>query len=255
MMLLPRVLQAFPNAWLGKNLADYVERSKAAAAIKLYKDAPQPVGILMNLRPLQRVAVKFLSLYGRCIQASDIGVGKTFVDITWAYNRAGLHKGKAGTVVVTKDAGKYPFQAEIVRTVPGARVAIIEGRTGPFPRRGSVDFVILNYDLLSFRVEQIEEFGFETCIFSEAHKLRGAKAPRTKKDGTTIAGGSQRGSAALEMGTFIPNIMMETASLTPNRNGELFPLLQILGYVTEDDYFPWHLHFCGSTKTLPDGTV
>ena len=255
MMKLPYILKALPQVWLGPTLAEFIQRTKKAQAIKSLKDAEQPVGIMIPLRPLQRVAVKFLSLYGRAILASDIGVGKTFCGIGWARGRAGLHKGKHGTLVVTKNAGKYAYQAEILRAVPGARVVVIEGRDGWFPTPGSTDWVIMNYELLAYRVEQIEAFGFESCIFSECHKLKGAKAPRQKADGTMAAGGTQRGGAGLEIGEFIPNILMETASLTPNRNGELFPLLQILGYVTEDDYYAWHVHFCGSTKVRPDGTI
>ena len=242
-----KLLKAFPGAWQGKGLAAYLESTKRARELKSASDAPQPLGVLVPLRRLQRVAVAFLSTLPRCILANPVGSGKTFIGIAWAleYSRAGLHN---GVLVVTKSVGKYAYQSEILRAVPSARVAIIEGRDGWFPKPGSVDWVLINYELLSYRLDQIEASKFAAVIFSEAHKLRGAKSPRVKKDGTEVAGGTQRGGAALDMQGFIPNIMLETASLTPNRNSELFPLLQILGYVEEEDFYPWHVYFCDGHK-------
>ena len=249
-----QIMRAFPGAWLGKGLAAYVERARMAKALKSAADAPQPLGVLVPLRRLQRVAHAFLRMLPRCILANPVGSGKTLNGIAWAleYTSAGLHN---GVLVVTKSVGKYPYQSEILRAAPAARVAVIEGRDGWFPKAGSVDWVIANYEILSYRMEQIQAFGFAAAIFSESHKLKGAKSPRVKKDGTEVAGGTQRGGAALELSKSIPSIMLETASLTPNRNGELFPQLQILGYVEEEDFYSWHVRYCGTTKTLPDGTV
>ena len=249
---LGKVMAAFPNGCYGKELSAYVERLKRAAELKAMTEAPQPVGIMVKLRRLQAVDVQFLSTLPRCILANPVGTGKTFAGICYAMNRrsAGLHNELNGVLVVTKSSGKYDYRAAILACVPGARVVIIDGRDGWFPPAGSVDFVVLNYDILSFRLEQIKAFKFAAVVFSEAHKLKGVKPPKKAKDGTEVAQGSQRGNAGLEISSFVPNILMETASLKKHRNSDVFPLLQILGYVSADDYYPWHIRYCGTTKTL-----
>ena len=61
---------------------------------------------------------------------------------------------RRGVLVVTKDAGKYPYRSEILAAIPGARVAIVEGESGPFP--GSyADWTILNWSCFYPRRQQV----------------------------------------------------------------------------------------------------
>jgi hypothetical protein len=240
---LKAVLRAFPDGWHGKGLSAYVEAAKNAVKLKALPDASAPLGIMVPFNRIQRVTTNFLLTLNRALLLNPVGSGKSRCGIAWAtkYASAGLHQERRGVLVVTKSVGKYTYQGEILAAVPGARVAIIEGRDGPFPPPGSVDFLILNWDIFPHRAEQIKAFGFAAAIFSESHKMKGRTTLRTK--------------AGLNVAAEIPNILLETASFTPNRNAEAFPQLCILGYLTEEDFFWWHFHFCGSTERRPDGTV
>jgi SWI/SNF-related matrix-associated actin-dependent regulator 1 of chromatin subfamily A len=228
---LSRLLESFPDAWLGDSLAQRVELERRAEQVKLLPDAPAPERFGLELTRQQRVAVHFISSLDRAILNTGVGSGKTRMALAWAMRR--LHAGdRCGVLVVTKSAGKYDYLSHILRAMPGSKVALIEGQRGHFPRPGEVEWVVLNYDLLSFRLEQIKAFRFASVIFSEAHKLKSGDR-------------ALRGQAGYEIAADVPNVLMETASLTPNRNAELFPLLVMLGALDRrEDYFSYHRHFC-----------
>ena len=232
---LDEVLATFQQHWKEPRLAKYMERLDRSEALRLLTDAPSPLGIVVPFRPIQRVAVNFLIHLQRCILLSrGAGAGKSRVGIAWA-NHHMENDSRRGVLVVTKDAGKYPYRSEILAAIPGARVAIVEGESGPFP--GSyADWTILNWSCFYPRRQQIKDRGFSAVVFSESHKL---------KDPGTL-----RGQAGLELSHHIPNIMLETASFTPNRNAEAFAQLCIIGlYEDKDDYFSFHVRYC----TNPDG--
>lgn len=229
---LGQLMQEFPDAWLEPRIANYVKTSQESERLKALPDAPQPLGLMINLRRHQRIAVNFLSRLPKVLCTPGVGTGKTFIGIAWVRNFVEAFLPRYGVLVVTKSVGKYKYMSEIFRAMPNAHIAVIEGETGPFPESRDVDWVIINWDLLWARREQIKAFGFAAVIFSEAHKMKAGQ-------------GSLRGKASLELSQDIPAIMLETASPIRNRNSELFPLLCVLGYLDEkDDFWSYHMRFC-----------
>jgi len=228
---LSELLREFPDAWKHPRVATWLAGAERARMLKALPDAPQPLGIVLPLRRFQKIAVNFLGDMPRSICSAGVGTGKTFMGIGWAANHSQDGDQRRGILVVTKSVGKYKYASEILRAVPKARVAVIEGEKGIFPSQEHADWVLLNYDLLWPRIEQIKAFGFSAIIFSEAHKLKSITSLRTK--------------TALDLSSSVPAILLETASLTKNRNGELFAPLCILGYLDkEEDYWSYHMRFC-----------
>ena len=231
---LDAILKAFPNHWQEKGVQRYLEMVHRQEQLRALKEAPQPVGIVRQLLPAQRIAVNFISPLNRALLLSrGVGVGKSLCSVCWAEAQTSTN-GHRGTLVVTKDAGKRPYRDEILAAKPSARIAIISGEKGILPA-DHCDYLVINWDIISARKEQIIAAKFLNCIFSESHKM---------KDPTTL-----RGKACLEISKAIPNILEETASFTPNRNAEAFSQLCALGHLdVKDDYWSWHVHYC----TNPD---
>jgi SNF2 family DNA or RNA helicase len=232
---LDEVLATFPQNWKEPRLAKYLERVQRSEALRTLEDAPDPVGVVVPFSRVQRIATNFLTHLHRAILLSrGVGCGKTRIGIAWAVmNMEAEHR--RGVLVVTKDAGKYPYRSEILRAIPGARVAIVEGEKGEFPG-AHAEWCILNWNVLSHRVQQIKDRGFAAVVFSESHKMKDIKTDRAQ--------------AGLELSKAIPNILLETASFTPNRNSEAFSQLCVVGlYDKVDDYYPFHVRYC----TNPNG--
>lgn len=229
---LEALVAEFPSHWKEPRLAKYVELLRDSEALRAADDAPQPVGVKRPLFKFQRIATAFLARHKRALLRSvGVGVGKSAVGIAWA--RAYLeYQDRRGVLVVTKNAGKRPYVDEIHRAIPTARVAVVTGRDGDFPTAQHADFVVMNYDILDDRKEQILARRFAALVLSESHRIKGGRS-------------TERGRAALALTRDIPCVLLETASFTPNRNAEAFPQLCCLGiYDEQKDWYPWHMHFC-----------
>jgi SWI/SNF-related matrix-associated actin-dependent regulator 1 of chromatin subfamily A len=135
-----------------------------------------------------------------------------------------------GCLVVCPSTTKYFYRDEILKAMPGATTAVIEGREGDFAPEG-VDFCILNWDILHHRKAQILAHGFACVIFSEAHYAKSGSS-------------SLRGDAAIEIGTTIRKAHCETGSPVRNRPKELAPIFQILGKLRKEQAFRWLIRYC-----------
>jgi SWI/SNF-related matrix-associated actin-dependent regulator 1 of chromatin subfamily A len=235
-----KVFEVFPHAWVDKSLSPFrAKRQELETAAKL-PDAPHPSDMACALFPYQRADIAFLRKLDSCLNHGEPGIGKTRSAIGWSMSRLDADRGVQhlhGCLVVCPSSTKYFYRDEILRCMPSATVAVVEGRKGEFPPLGA-DYVVLNWNLLHHRKEQILAHGFACVVFSEAHAAKGG--------GSTL-----RGQAAIDIGAAIGRRHCETGSPVRNRPRELAPLLQILGKLHKNEVFRWLLRFCnGHQQTI-----
>lgn len=118
------------------------------------------------------------------------GVGKTAPSIDAAAQRIADSYGAAGPTLVTAPAYLLPnWEYEIGRVVPGATVALADGK-GSTARhealQSDVDFILTSYNNWSagkgkdYEYKELVTRGWSAYIFDEAHRLRGRNSRTTK---------------------------------------------------------------------------
>lgn len=162
----------------------------------------------LELYPFQYVGVKFAELAGgRCLIGDDMGIGKTIQAIAYA----ALHKEQWPVIVVCPAGVKYNWANEINRWLPDASVEIVNGFTGDIK---PADFVIVNYDLMSRRKEQLQNMKFNLSIIDESHYLKNKKAKRT--------------SATLEIAKETEGVLCLSGTAITSRPEEYFTTLNLI---------------------------
>jgi len=177
---------------------------------------PQPIeidlkGPLTNLHPFQVDGVHFILAKRRALIGDVVGLGKT-VQALAALEMAQMWP----AIVVCPNGLKYNWRLEVEKWLPDRRVKICNG-TKPELHYGE-DIVIINYDILSARVDELVSLRPKALIFDEMHALKGRKTQRTR--------------AALRLASVIPAsglVVGLSGTAVLNRPEELISPLTILG--------------------------
>lgn len=218
------VLAAFPGASYVGAVKREAVRQRVFMAGQNVKDAPQPEGIELELRPYQCSGVYVLSQMKKAILADDMGLGKTVQGIAWAL---GKRMPDRGTLVVCPSSVKLNWKRELERARPGDSVTVIDGpvvNTGGL--FGTPDWIIVNYERLWRKgpAAALKECKFSAVIFDEAHRVKNLKSNQSK--------------AALALAKRIPACLAMTGTPVENRPQEAFALMVLAGLYTRRD--EWH---------------
>ncbi len=134
-----------------------------------------PAGL--KLRPYQEAGIAYMVRARRCLNADEMGLGKT-VQTLLALREAGA----LPAVIVCPASLKYNWRNEARTWLPGVRVDVLESKDGSGDERGASDhrtgLVIVNYDILAERVEEVRALGVKAVVFDEAHVLKNWKTKR-----------------------------------------------------------------------------
>lgn len=178
----------------------------------------------LELRPFQRVGVRFLIDNGSVLNSDDLGIGKTceaLATVVCGPNRLPV-------LVVTPASLKLNWAKEAISWIKNVSVTILDSKAKEFTvttKQGerhtvfcndfSAEIVIVNYDILDRFYDQIAITPFKAMVIDESHNIKNYKAKRTK---TVLS--------------IAKNIRYKYAlSGTPilNRASELLPQLDYLG--------------------------
>ena len=217
-------------------------------------------GFSGDLRPYQQAGVKYLVKAKRAFLADDMGIGKTRQALATVQAL-----GAWPALVVTLASCKGGWSEECGRVLPGVRVEMWEGRgKDETRRRGDAEkkwrkheelgscagnpsssaslrlcvsntLHVINYDLLSARLEELQGVGFKAVIFDECHHLRNGKSKRT--------------AAAKVIVRRVPVRLGLSGTPILNCPQELLTQLHVLGRMKDVGGF-WHFakHYCAAKQ-------
>ena len=162
----------------------------------------------LELYPFQYVGVRFAELAGgRCLIGDDMGIGKTIQAIAYA----ALHQEQWPVLVVCPAGVKYNWYNEIRKWLPQHKTTVVNGWKGDIEES---DFVVINYDLMDKRKEQLLKMDFNLSIIDESHYLKNVQAKRTK--------------ATLEIAKQTEGVLCLSGTAITNRPEEYFTTLNLI---------------------------
>lgn len=161
---------------LDKLLQRFESEVEAAIAASKAEDADLEVPSLNGtLRPFQRAGAKYALDARRCFIADSMGLGKTVQSL------ATLEKANAYPAIIVCPASlKHNWLKEVRMWLPHLRPYVLAGQTGRIIPAHDADVIILNYDILHHRQEQLVEIDYQAVILDESHKCKNQQAQRTK---------------------------------------------------------------------------
>lgn len=131
-------------------------------------------GLYMKLYSFQHEGVEFLeSLNGRALIGDEMGLGKTAQAIAWVMHHLELRP----VLIISPSSVKYNWQNEIDMWTKKSS-EIMSGRKNG--KKTKEDFVIINYDIISNRLQELKNLNPKVIILDEVHYLKSTSAQRTK---------------------------------------------------------------------------
>jgi len=208
----------FPDADIDKQvvkLARKAEKMHSFSTNMSYKD----------LMPFQNISVAFaLAKDCRAILGDEMGLGKTVEALTVIR----LQKFTKVLAVVPSSV-KYKWGREVDRWTTLDH-HVISSSKDPIPDDG---VVIMSYDIMRRRVDELILYEWDMLIFDEAHRLKGRK------------GDVQRVDAATALINLTPSYLFLTGTPFLNRPIELFNMLHWLNPVEWSSRSAFGDRYCG----------
>jgi SWI/SNF-related matrix-associated actin-dependent regulator 1 of chromatin subfamily A len=174
--------------------------------------------------------IAFLLGRRRAILADDMGLGKTRQSIV-----ALRHAEPVGPYLVVCPASvKHNWRKEILMVDSTAGCLIIESGAGGAIPGGFDGWIIVNYDILGRRMDELGAIQWKGLIFDEAHYLKNHT--------------SQRYRHALKLAAQ-ENAVVYALTGTPltNRPRDLFPLLQMVRHAMARSFLSFAKRYCAAT--------
>ena len=170
-----------------------------------------------ELYPFQYAGVAFAELTGgRCLIGDDMGVGKTIQAIAYA----SLHPEQWPVAIVCPANVKYNWFNELQTWLPHASCSVVKNGKDPVQH---TDFVVINYDLLNKKLEELQAIGMKMCIIDESHYLKNSKAKRTQ--------------ATLHLANLAESILCLSGTAITNRPIEFYTTLNLLQPAQFSNFF------------------
>lgn len=177
-----------------------------------------------TLFPYQKDGVAFIeSRNGRALLGDEMGLGKTIQALAWLE----LHPEKRPGIIVCPAHLKINWAREAEAGLSKPDVEILQGKT---PYQVKKDIVIINYDILSSWVEELQKSNPQVLIFDEAHYIKSNKAQRTK--------------AVKKLAKKIPHVIALSGTPIVNRPIESWNILQVINKTVFPNYMEFARTYC-----------
>ena len=132
-------------------------------------------GLNHDLFAFQKKGVGFFfSNKGRGVCCDEMGLGKTIQSLAWCNQQDKL------TLIVCPSSVKYNWEKEIKFWLKdNKKVFVVSGRK-PEPIPEKVNYIIINYDILSHRYNELAKLAIEIIILDEFHYIKESSTKRTQ---------------------------------------------------------------------------
>lgn len=176
------------------------------------------------LFPYQKDGVAFIeSRNGRALLGDEMGLGKTIQALAWLE----LHPEKRPAIIVCPAHLKINWAREAEAGLSKPNVEILQGKT---PYQVKKDIVIINYDILSTWVEELQKLNPQVLVFDEGHYIKSNKAQRTK--------------AVKKLAKKIPHVIALSGTPIVNRPMESWNILQVINKTIFPNYMEFARTYC-----------
>lgn len=177
-----------------------------------------------TLFPYQKDGVAFIeSRNGRALLGDEMGLGKTIQALAWLE----LHPEKRPAIIVCPAHLKINWAREAEAGLSKPDVEILQGKT---PYQVKKDIVIINYDILSSWVEELQKSNPQVLIFDEGHYIKSNRAQRTK--------------AVKKLAKKIPHVIALSGTPIVNRPIESWNILQVINKTVFPNYMEFARTYC-----------
>lgn len=147
---------------------------------------------------------------GRCLLASEMGLGKTLEALTWLKQNPKLRP----AIVVCPASLKWVWEAEASLHF-GMRSEILNGQKSPKKGLSSKHpLLIINYEILQYWLEYLQALSPQVLLLDEAHFIKSLTAKRTK--------------AVIKLAKTIPHIIGISGTPLTNRPNELWTIIHLI---------------------------
>lgn len=181
--------------------------------------------------PFQREDVDSIDTFnGRCLLASEMGCGKSFISLLYAIENRSLRP----IIVVCPASIKWQWSREASIHV-NMRSEILEG-TRPEEQRIRRDcpLWIINYDILGPWLPFLRDLKPQLVIVDECHRISSNKTLRTKNIRKLVKD--------------VPHVLALSGTPLTNRPAELWPTLNILRPDLYPSFWNFAFSFCSPHK-------
>jgi SNF2 family DNA or RNA helicase len=180
----------------------------------------------LRLFPHQHEGVEFLRARSRALLADEMGLGKT-VQALFALN------GHSPSLVICPASVMGVWESEARRCAPEMKVQVLRGTLKERSQQlhdVKADLVIVNYEVVSRLLPELQSISWDTLILDEAHRIKNRKAQVTK--------------AVRSLSRSIPRRYLLTGTPILNRPDDLWSLLNILKPEAYPSYWEFVDKFC-----------
>ena len=193
----------------------------------------QAVTLSKGLFAHQVEGVGFLLARRRSILADDMGLGKTRQSILALRQAEPL----GPYLVLCPASVKWNWIREIRGVDPEAVFVVLSGQEDGAIPPGFTGWVVLNYDILGKRMEELEAQDWKGVVFDEAHLLKNHESQRSKLGRRLV----------LEVA---PEAVVHALTGTPltNRPRDIFPLLQLIRHPLGRSFLSFAKRYCAAEK-------
>ena len=199
------------------------------------KEAPLNLdGFGRELMPFQQTGVDFIARQnGRVLIADEMGLGKTVQALAYLYARPDLYP----ALVICPASLKLNWEKEAKAANFKGRIHIVSGKKPA--RLPKAELYIVNYDIVSARINDLLALGCKVMILDESHYLKNKKALRTK----AVLGGYRQNTPNLSK---IPRIIALTGTPIVNRPIEIYPVAKMIAPHVLPPFMTFARRYCGA---------
>lgn len=228
-------------AWTHKadEASDYIEEAAEAdieaSSAKDAKLKMPPTFGNKNLKPypFQRAGIKYALKKDSILIGDEMGLGKTIQGM-------GLveYKQAYPCLVMCPSIAKINWKREIEAWLPGRTVQIVSGGKGKVEY--DTDYVIINYDIIAKRADELVDAEFQSLIADESHYLKNGRSKRGRAAVNIVYGNKEedlpkfrRPKEEFKPKKIIPLRILMSGTPIPNRPIELVNQLRVIGKLGE----------------------
>jgi len=165
---------------------------------------------------------------GRALLADEMGLGKTIEALLWIRR----HPKRRPVIIVCPASLKWMWKS-FVRRVLRVSCKILYGTT-PLSLKKTYDFLIINYEILQYWVNDLKKLNPKILIIDECHYIKNHKAQRTK---------------AVRTLKDIPYIIAISGTPLTNRPAELYNTIHLLRPDIFEAKLPFTIRYCNRKWT------
>ena len=203
-----------------------LQRVELSSAVETELELPD-MPIFNTMRPYQQVAPIMYRTGGRnrILIADEMGLGKSLQALGCVH-----FAGHERVLIVCPAIVKHNWANEITKWLQTSSF-IINGWSGDIEE---TRFNIINYDILSKRLDHLMAIDYDCIIFDEVHRIKNPKTGATK--------------AALQLAQGKNGIIALSGTPITNRPIEFFTSLNMMMPATFANYFTFAKKYCNARK-------